>query len=151
MGKYLIVFQALRDNRLRSLMAEKLSNETLQRLCERLCAAAEGRLKGLRHQGLDKLLKNKLWFDKKKAICRRVIDANFRLQSAGWNKLMEVHKEHMRRVRAKVRFIIQVLQNKDAAFIYAAYKGMQERKNMLDGVGVSDSEAKKIQLIKRLT
>ena len=151
MGKYLDCLQKLRANRLQSLMSEKLSNQTLQRLIERLVSAAEGNLKGLTSQGYILLRKNKILFDKKKAICRRVIDVNFRLQSSGWNKLMDLTKEHLRRVKDKVRFIVKALQNQEARFLWAAYKGLVERKRMLEGVGVGDSDMKKIQLIKRLT
>merc|ERR1712159_798324 len=41
--------------------------------------------------------------------------------------------------------------NKDLAFVYAAYQGMKERYNMLNGVGLSNAEKDKVQLIKRLT
>jgi len=131
-------------------MAERLSNETMQRLCERLCQAAEGNLKGIKHQCYDSLKKNKLLFDKKKAICRRVLDVNFRLQSAGWNKLMDLVKEHLQKTRDKVRFIIKALRNQEAAFLYAAYKGLQERKKLLEGVGLGKSQQDKVKLLKRL-
>jgi len=72
LGKYIQAMKQLRNHRLQSLMAERLSKETLQRLCERLCHAAEGKLKGSKHLYYDKLKQNKLLFDKKKAICRRV-------------------------------------------------------------------------------
>merc|ERR1711935_50176 len=40
---------------------------------------------------------------------------------------------------------------KDASYTLMAYNGMKQRAMMLNGVGMGDSEMKKIQLIKRLT
>merc|ERR1712238_395898 len=39
----------------------------------------------------------------------------------------------------------------DASFTLMAYNGLKQRAMMLNGVGMGDSEMKKIQLIKRLT
>merc|ERR1711937_182183 len=41
--------------------------------------------------------------------------------------------------------------DKDKQFMSMAYQGMKERYNMLNGVGLSNAEAQKCQLIKRLT
>merc|ERR1712194_886476 len=51
----------------------------------------------------------------------------------------------------KLRFVLKTLTDKDAAFTLMAYNGMKQRALMLNGVGMGDSEMKKIQLIKRLT
>merc|ERR1711935_967506 len=40
---------------------------------------------------------------------------------------------------------------KDASFMIMGYNGLKQRALMLNGVGMGDSEMKKIQLIKRLT
>merc|ERR1711957_601609 len=57
----------------------------------------------------------------------------------------------IKKTQDKVKFIIATLMNKDLAFVYAAYQGMKERYNMLNGVGCSNAEKDKIALIKRLT
>merc|ERR1712194_128851 len=51
----------------------------------------------------------------------------------------------------KLRFVLKTLTDKDAAFTLMAYNGMKQRAMMLNGVGMGDSDMKKIQLIKRLT
>merc|ERR1711904_689915 len=45
----------------------------------------------------------------------------------------------------------KALTDKDAQFTLMAYNAMKQRMLMLNGVGMGDSEMKKIQLIKRLT
>merc|ERR1711879_1031500 len=46
---------------------------------------------------------------------------------------------------------IKALTDKDASFMLMGYNGLKQRALMLNGVGMGDSEMKKIQLIKRLT
>merc|ERR1712166_889326 len=41
--------------------------------------------------------------------------------------------------------------DKDSSYLLAGYNGLKQRALMLNGVGMGDSEMKKIQLIKRLT
>lgn len=106
----------LKDNRLRSLLQEKLSIETYSRLCERLIKAAEGKLKGEKHMCYDKLKQNKLLFDKKKSVCKMVLNANHRLQVAGWNTLMAFFNDRQNKIRQRMSFIISSLQNQDKAF-----------------------------------
>merc|ERR1711953_554597 len=48
-------------------------------------------------------------------------------------------------------FVIKSLTDKDASYILAGYNSLKQRALMLNGVGMGDSEMKKIQLIKRLT
>jgi len=132
-------------------MDERLSGELRQRLCERLVKGAEGSLKGLRHIGLDRMKKNHLLFQRKKGVCKRILDSNFRLMAAGWNKMMEFYKELTEKTKQKVKFILNTLQNQDLAKILMAYNGMKQRALMLNGVGMGDAAGKKCQLIKRLT
>merc|ERR1712194_586340 len=88
---------------------------------------------------------------KHRGIMRRMVDSNARLMSAGWNKLLEAHKARNGMLKEKLRFVIKTLTDKDAAFTLMAYNQMKQRMLMLNGVGLGDSEMKKVQLIKRLT
>merc|ERR1712151_1055979 len=84
-------------------------------------------------------------------IMRRIIDANTRLMSAGYNKLIESWKLRQNALKEKLKFVIKALTDKDASYILAGYNGLKQRALMLRGVGMGDAEMKKIQLIKRLT
>merc|ERR1712084_97274 len=86
-----------------------------------------------------------------RGICNRIVDSNVRLMSAGYNKLIEEWKAKQNEIRDKLKFVIKSLTDKDAKFILMAYNGLQQRANMLNGVGMSKTEQLKIQLIKRLT
>merc|ERR1711912_45413 len=54
-------------------------------------------------------------------------------------------------LKDRLKFVIKTLTDKDAAFMLAGYNGFKQRALMLNGVGMGDSETKKVQLIKRLT
>merc|ERR1712166_1280725 len=54
-------------------------------------------------------------------------------------------------MKGKLRFIIAALTDSEKQFTMMAYNGLKQRALMLAGVGMGDSEMKKIQLIKRLT
>merc|ERR1739838_559469 len=71
--------------------------------------------------------------------------------SAGYNKLIEAWKAQQNSLKEKLRFVLKTLTDKDAAFLLCGYNGLKQRAMMLNGVGMGDSEMKKIQLIKRLT
>merc|ERR1712224_680409 len=88
---------------------------------------------------------------KQRGIMRRIVDSNVRLMSAGYNKLIEEWKARQANLKEKLRFVIAALTDKDKRFTLMAYNGMKERRNMLNGVGMSNTEQLKIQLIKRLT
>merc|ERR1712206_35172 len=88
---------------------------------------------------------------KQRGIMRRIVDSNTRLMSAGYNKLIEEWKARGNMLKDKLKFVIKTLTDKDAAFMLAGYNGLKQRALMLNGVGMGDSEMKKIQLIKRLT
>merc|ERR1712039_420982 len=88
---------------------------------------------------------------KQRGIMRRIVDSNTRLMSAGYNKLLEEWKARNNMLKDKLKFVIKTLTDKDAAFLLAGYNGLKQRALMLNGVGMGDSEMKKIQLIKRLT
>merc|ERR1711976_1105197 len=74
-----------------------------------------------------------------------------RLMGAGFNKLIEEWKAKNNMLKDKLKFVIKTLTDQDAAFMLAGYNGLKQRAMMLNGVGMNDSEQKKIQLIKRLT
>merc|ERR1712190_58717 len=88
---------------------------------------------------------------KQRGIMRRIVDSNVRLMSAGYNKLIEEWKARNNMLKDRLKFVIKTLTDKDAAFMLAGYNGLKQRALMLNGVGMGDSEMKKIQLIKRLT
>merc|ERR1712012_257249 len=54
-------------------------------------------------------------------------------------------------IRNQMKFILKSLTDKDANFVLMAYNGLKERCNMLNGIGLGDSQMKKLQLVKRLT
>merc|ERR1711935_278275 len=54
-------------------------------------------------------------------------------------------------LKEKLKFVLKALVDKDSSFLLMGYNGMKQRAMMLNGVGMGDSETKKIQLIKRLT
>merc|ERR1712151_791495 len=88
---------------------------------------------------------------KQRGIMRRIVDSNTRLMSAGWNKLLESWKARNSMLREKLKFVIKALTDKDANYKLMAYNAMKQRMHMFYGVGLGDSEMKKIQLVKRLT
>merc|ERR1712194_847456 len=77
--------------------------------------------------------------------------SNARLAGMGFNKLIEEWKARQAEAKDKLKFIIKALTDKDARFMLCAYNGLVQRCAMLNGVGMDNSEQKKIQLIKRLT
>merc|ERR1712187_429421 len=88
---------------------------------------------------------------KQRGIMRRIVDSNVRLMSAGWNKLLEEWKSRNGMLKDKLKFVIKALTDKDASYTLMAYNQLKQRMLMLNGVGLGDSEMKKVQLIKRLT
>merc|ERR1712149_80116 len=88
---------------------------------------------------------------RQRGIMRRIVDGNVRLMSAGWNKLLVSWKARNGMLKDKLKFVIKALTDKDANYKLMAYNQMKQRMLMLNGVGLGDSEMKKVQLIKRLT
>merc|ERR1711971_1167994 len=88
---------------------------------------------------------------RQRGIMRRIVDSNVRLMSAGWNKLIESWKAMQNALKDKLKFVIKTLTDKDAAFTLMAYNQMKQRMQMLNGVGLGQTEKMKVQLIKRLT
>merc|ERR1711915_1025451 len=88
---------------------------------------------------------------KQRGIMRRIVDGNVRLMGAGYNKLIEEWKARQNNLKEKLRFVIKALTDKEASYVLMAYNQMKQRMLMLNGVGLGDSEMKKVQLIKRLT
>merc|ERR1711957_147052 len=88
---------------------------------------------------------------KQRGIMRRMVDSNTRLMSAGYNKLVEEWKANQNSLKEKLKFVLKALTDKDSSYMIMGYNGLKQRALMLNGVGMGDSEMKKIQLIKRLT
>merc|ERR1711935_480756 len=88
---------------------------------------------------------------RQRGIMNRIVDSNVRLMAAGFNKLIEEWRARQAEAKEKLKFIIKSLTDQDAKFMLCAYNGLTQRANMLNGVGMDNSEQKKIQLIKRLT
>merc|ERR1712194_117888 len=88
---------------------------------------------------------------RQRGIMNRIVDSNVRMMAAGFNKLIEEWKARQAEAKEKLKFILKSLTDKDARYILCAYNGLTQRANMLNGVGMDNSEQKKIQLIKRLT
>merc|ERR1712194_209756 len=88
---------------------------------------------------------------RQRGIMNRIVDSNVRMMAAGFNKLVEEWKARQAEAKEKLKFILKSLTDKDARYILCAYNGLTQRANMLNGVGMDNSEQKKIQLIKRLT
>merc|ERR1712232_780067 len=88
---------------------------------------------------------------RQRGIMRRIVDANTRLMSAGYNKLVEEWKARQNNLKEKLKFVLKALTDKDSSYMLMGYNGLKQRALMLNGVGMGDSEMKKIQLIKRLT
>merc|ERR1712050_67471 len=84
-------------------------------------------------------------------IMRRIVDSNARLMSAGYNKLLGEWKARNGMLKDKLKFVIKALTDKDAQGVMMGYNQLKQRWLMLNGVGLGDSEMKKVQLIKRLT
>merc|ERR1712178_220292 len=88
---------------------------------------------------------------KQRGIMRRIVDANTRILSQGWNKLLEEWKAKQGLLKEKLKFVIRTLMDKEAAATLMAYNGIKQRMMMLNGAGMGEAEKAKIQLIKRLT
>merc|ERR1711953_660780 len=95
--------------------------------------------------------KERVLMAKQRGIMRRIINSNVRLMGMGYNKLLEEHKARMNEIKNQLKFVLKALTDKDANFVLMAYNGLKERMLMLNGVGMGDSQQKKMNLIKRLT
>merc|ERR1712187_5546 len=88
---------------------------------------------------------------KQRGIMRRIIVSNAGFMSAGYHKLVAEWKQRQNNLKEKLKFVLKALTDKDSSYILAGYNGIKQRALMLNGVGMGDSEMRKIQLIKRLT
>jgi hypothetical protein len=117
--------------------------------------------KGLRDAGMafrqarihtnDEAEKERILMYKQRGIMRKMSDVSTRLMGMGFNKLVEEWKAQQGMLKNKLKFVMKTLTDQDSAKVLQAYNGLKRRKMMLEGVGMSDQEAKKVQLIKRLT
>ena len=95
--------------------------------------------------------KERILMFKQRGIMRKMSDTGVRLMGMGFNKLIEEWKSNNSMLRDKLRFLMKTLTDQESAKVLQAYNGLKRRKMMLDGVGLTDQEAKKTQLLKRLT
>merc|ERR1711957_152326 len=75
-----------------------------------------------------------------RGICNRMVDSSVRLMSAGYNKLLEEWKARQAAMKEKLRFVIAALSDKDKMFTMMAYNQLKQRKLMLNGVGMNNTE-----------
>jgi hypothetical protein len=117
--------------------------------------------KGLRDAGMafrqsrihtnDEAEKERILMFKQRGIMRKMSDVSTRLMGMGFNKLVEEWKAKQSTAKDKLRFLIKTLTDQDSANVLQAYNALKKQKFMMEGVGLSDKEAKKSQLLKRLT
>lgn len=88
---------------------------------------------------------------KQRGIIKRLMDSGINLMGMGLRKLVKENEIRKSAFKAKMNFLIGSLKDKEKMFVLQAYNGLKSRSLMLDGVGASNGQAKKIQLIKRLT
>lgn len=150
MGKYRYCLQLLREHNFRSKMQETLSDEIMKKLMDRLVNGVSKANTDLKNVAYHMLRKHNQFEIKKRSICRRVIDSNFRLMAAGFNKLVQDAKARGEALENKVRFIINSLRDKDISASSMAYYQMKRFKDMLMGVGMSDSSKLKKRIIRKL-
>lgn len=67
---------------------------------------------------------------KNRGIIRRILDANTRLMSMGYNKLIEDWKENQRQLREKLKFVILALRDKDSKGVLMAYNSLKQNRNL---------------------
>jgi hypothetical protein len=103
------------------------------------------------HWAIKELEKERTLFSKQRGILKKILDVNVRLMGMGYNKLLADSKHRQASLRAKLQFLLKTLTDQDAAKVLQAYNALKRRKMMLDGVGLSDQDAKKAQFLKRLT
>jgi Pyruvate/2-oxoacid:ferredoxin oxidoreductase gamma subunit len=89
--------------------------------------------------------------NKQRGILNRILDSNWRLLSAGYNKLVEESKYRKKVMQRKIKGLINSLTNKDMAYRRTAYNSMKQRCQMLNGQGVGTAQMKRVSLIKRMT
>ena len=66
--------------------------------------------------------------------------------SMGYNKLIEGWKYKQTVLKEKLRFIMAALTDSEKQFTLMAYNSLKQRMLILNGVGLGDSEMKKVQL-----
>lgn len=135
MGKFKFALQILRDHNFKCKMNETLSDEIMKRLMDRLMKSLTSSNVDLKKQGYDRLRKNFLFENRKKSVCKRILDSNFRLLAAGFNKLVQDSRAKAEAMQNKLKFIIAALRDSDLNLIGMAYFGLKRNKDMINGVG----------------
>jgi len=78
------------------------------------------------------------------------MDSNIRLMGMAFNKLLEEYKKNQNILKDKIRFILESLTNQDKNAILMGYNGLKHHALKLNGIGLGNSEQKKVSFIKRL-
>jgi len=89
--------------------------------------------------------------NKQRGILKSMLDVNYRLMRAGYNKLVQEYQIRTQKLRVKLKFVISALSDSDANFKMTAYNQLKHRAQMLNGIGCEQAEMKKIQMIRMLT
>merc|ERR1711957_656351 len=87
---------------------------------------------------------------KQRGMINRIMSTNSRLLSMAFNKLVSDYKYHQSIVRNKMKFILSTLNNRDMSSVMMAYNGMKQQFYKMQGVGMGNSETKKMNFIKMI-
>jgi hypothetical protein len=69
-----------------------------------------------------------------RGVVNRLTDGNFRLMDQGLGKLRENRKVRDRALRARVRFLVKTLRDKDSLYVLRAYNSLKEKSEVFQGV-----------------
>jgi hypothetical protein len=134
---------------------DALDRQTKERYLNRIMDS-NGRIMGLAFRqalqwSVDEIKKERVLMGKQRGIMRKMLDQSTRLLGMGFNKLVEEWKAQQSMLKNKLKFLMKTLTDQDSANVLQAYNALKRRKMILDGAGLSDQEAKRKQLLKRLT
>jgi predicted ATP-dependent protease len=138
------------DSSLKLLNDRKFSDRILRRLMDStLSLQGQAYVSLLNHLSSQTESQNQLSY-RQRAIFRRMIVANSRLTSMGFNKLIEFFKARQIHTREKLRFVVKSLKNQESMFLLQAWNGLRERRGLMAGVGAGMGQVNKLKIIRRL-
>jgi hypothetical protein len=138
------------DSSLKLLNDRKFSDRILRRLMDSTFSLqGQAYVSLLNHLSSQTSSQNQLTY-RQRAIFRRIIDANSRLASIGFNKLIESSKARQNHTSEKLRFVVKSLKNQESMFLLQAWNGLKERRGLLAGVGAGMGQVNKLKIIRRL-
>merc|ERR1712226_1514553 len=121
---------------------QKEKDRILRRVCDANLRLAGQAYRQIKVNMEEEAEKERVLVAKQRGIMRRIVDSNTRLMGMGYNKLLEEHKAKMNEIKNQMRFIIKSLTDKEASYTLMAYNALKERCNMLNGIGLGDSQQK---------